>query len=338
MRPNASRIRLPLLALILLLSSAQALADASRRAPWTEDSLRPSLAVTIDDLPVGPPSRHDLDQQTRITERLLAVLRARAVPAIGFVNEARLEREGELDPERVALLRRWLDAGMALGNHGYEHLSLHRVEPEIWIEDALRGDIVTRRLLAERGMTPVWFRHPYLHVGRSAEIQRMTAQALAERGYRIAPVTVDNGEWVYADAYARAWNANDRESMERIGRDYLRYMLEMVVFYENQSLAIVGEPIPQTLLIHANALNADYLGPLLDALSERGYRFVDLEQATKHPAYQRPIHGYTGPGGITWLHRWALTAGVDASVFRGEPEVPDWVDALRHASSVDGAN
>jgi hypothetical protein len=106
-------------------------------------------------------------------------------------------------------------------------------------------------------------------------------------------------------------------------------MLDVVAFYEDQSVQIVGERLPQTLLIHANALNADWLDELLDALAERGYRWVELEQAVAHPAYDQDISGYTGPGGITWLHRWAITQGMDGRIFRGEPTVPDWVNALR---------
>ena len=28
---------------------------------------------------------------------------------------------------------------------------------------------------------------------------------------------------------------------------------------------------------------------------------------------------------MSWVHRWALTAGQRGRVFAGEPEVPDWV-------------
>lgn len=117
--------------------------------------------------------------------------------------------------------------------------------------------------------------------------------------------------------------------MQRIGQDYVRYMLEVVEFYEGQSEQIVGEGIPQTLLIHANALNAHWLDELLDALAGRGYAWVDIKTATRHPAYRRAIHGYTGPAGITWLHRWAMTADMDRGIFRGEPEVPEWLTKLR---------
>ena len=43
---------------------------------------------------------------------------------------------------------------------------------------------------------------------------------------------------------------------------------------------------------------------------------------------QDATYTYVGPGGITWLHRWALTRGVDRSMFAGEPEVPDWVQEI----------
>lgn len=283
------------------------------------------MAITLDDLPVGPPGRHTTAQQEEITAGLLATLAEHDVPVVGFVNEAKLESDGEVDPERVALLERWLDAGQELGNHGHSHLDLHTVDPERWMADVLRGERVTRPLVEGRGGTLRWFRHPFLHTGRSPEVQRRTERFLADHGYRVAPVTVDNGEWIYADAYADAWNRGDGAAMDRLGEDYVRYMLEVVEFYEAQAERIVGGALPHVLLLHAYALNADRLDALLTRLEERGYRWIPLDEALEHPAYDRPTHGYTGPGGITWLHRWAITEGLDPALFRGEPEVPQWV-------------
>jgi hypothetical protein len=98
-------------------------------------------------------------------------------------------------------------------------------------------------------------------------------------------------------------------------------------FYEAQARAIAGREIPHVLLLHANALNAATLDPLLARLRRRGYRFVPLDEAVRDVAY-RMADSYTGPAGITWLHRWALTAQVDRRIFAGEPGVPDWVAQL----------
>ena len=294
---------------------------------------RHTMAITVDDLPVAPPGRHTLEQQERITRRLLEVLETHGAPAVGFVNESKLVADGRVDPDRVALLQRWLDAGQDLGNHGHDHLDLHRVEPERWMADVIRGEQVIRPLVEAAGRELRWFRHPFLHTGRSPRVQRRTAEFLETHGYAIAPVTVDNGEWIYADAYADAFNRGDDETMARLGEDYVRYMLDVVAYYERQSLAITGEPIPQSLLIHAYALNADWLDPLLTSLEDRGTRWITLDEAVEHPAYSRPVNGYTGPGGISWLHRWAITDGVDPATFRGEPEVPGWVRKLSESGS-----
>jgi len=287
------------------------------------------MAVTIDDLPIAQTSWHTPEQMDRITTDLLATLGRHRVPAVGFVNEIKLEREGAVDPFRLGLLERWLRQGLELGNHGYAHLDLHKVPPEEWKADVVRGEPATRQLLEASGGELRYFRHPFLHAGMSVEIQADVAAFLASRGYTVAPVTIDNSEWIYGRAYSHAYNSGDEELMQRIGRDYVRYMLDVVRFYEGQSEAIVGRPIPHVLLVHAYALNADWLDELLTALENREYRWIELGEALEDPVYSRAIDGWTGRGGITWLHRWAITEGVDRSVFQGEPELPAWVEEIR---------
>lgn len=285
--------------------------------------------MTVDDLPVALIERHTMEEQVAITSRLLMTLERHEVPAVGFVNESKLMVDGKLHPGRLGLLEKWIAAGQVLGNHGYAHLDLHRVETDAWLADVLRGEVNIRPLIEKNGGELRWFRHPFLHTGRSAEVQHRTAAFLEDHGYQIAPVTIDNGEWIYGRAYAAAWNRRAGKEMERIGEDYVRYMLEVVDYYENQSREIAGELIPQVLLVHAYALNADWLDTLLEALEKRGYEWIRLEDAVSHPVYERATEGYTGSGGITWLHRWAITAGMDRQIFRGEPEVPGWVEEIR---------
>jgi peptidoglycan/xylan/chitin deacetylase (PgdA/CDA1 family) len=291
--------------------------------------LQRSMAVTVDDLPVAQPSWHTNQQMDRITTDLLAVFAEHGVPAVGFVNEQKLAVEGRIEPFRVEILERWLEAGLELGNHGFAHLDLHRVPPEEWMADVVRGERETRRLVEASGTELRYFRHPFLHAGMSVEIQAETAEFLASRGYTAAPVTIDNSEWIYGRAYAHAYNLNDDQLKNRIGEDYVRYMLEVVEYYEGQSDVIVGRPIPHILLVHAYALNADWLGELLVELEERGYGWISLDEALEDPVYEKPISGWIGMGGITWLHRWAITDAVDPFVFQGEPEPPEWVAEIR---------
>jgi peptidoglycan/xylan/chitin deacetylase (PgdA/CDA1 family) len=280
------------------------------------------IAITFDDLPVVAKVEawHE-----KITADLLAALVKHRVPAIGFVNERKLERDGTVDPRRVALLERWLAAGLELGNHGYAHLDLHAVPLADAENDVLRGEEVTRRLLAASGRVPRWYRHPFLHTGRDAATRASFEAFLAEHGYRVAPVTVDNADYVFASAYEGALKAGDAVTAKRISTEYDGYIERYVAFYEQQSTALLGREIRQVLLLHASALNAAAFDVIAEKLEARGYKFVTLDRALEDPAYAAQKDEYFGSGGITWLHRWALTAGKRGAFFAGEPEVPKWV-------------
>jgi peptidoglycan/xylan/chitin deacetylase (PgdA/CDA1 family) len=282
------------------------------------------VAVTFDDLPGVAQGDQSVARHAEITDGLLRHIREQRVPAIGFVNEEKLLTDGRVDERRVAFLRQWAQAGLELGNHGYSHIDFHTNPVDAYIADVARGDSVTRLVLAEVGKRPQFFRHPFLHTGRTLDDRRRFEASLAERGYRVAPVTIDNHEYLFAAAYDLALADSVRA---RIADEYIRYMEAVTAYYEQQSTALLGREIPQVLLLHANTLNAEHFGRLSQMYARRGYAFVPLERAMQDPAYASE-DTYTGPAGITWLHRWALTQGKRGSFFAGEPEVPDWVRAL----------
>ena len=64
---------------------------------------------------------------------------------------------------------------------------------------------------------------------------------------------------------------------------------------------------------------------LAGMLKQRGYSFVTLDRALQDPAYRKRDE-YYGAGGISWLHRWALTEGKRGAFFAGEPVVPAWIE------------
>jgi peptidoglycan/xylan/chitin deacetylase (PgdA/CDA1 family) len=279
------------------------------------------IAVTFDDLPLGRSSA-PVALQESVTVALLDAITRQKVPAIGFVNEAKLlDSAGGLDLRRARLLEAWLSAGLELGNHTFSHPDLHSTTLAEFERDVLRGEAVIRPLLAGVGRVPRFFRHPFLHTGRSVAVRDSLETFLAEHGYRVAPVTIDNGDYLFARAFDLARDRRDAREAERIAAEYLSYMQQVTAFYEQQSLAILGREIPQVLLLHASALNAATFDGLMILLRDRGYRAVPLDVALADPAYRSP-DSYTGPAGISWLHRWALTRGMPGSTFAGEPEVP----------------
>jgi peptidoglycan/xylan/chitin deacetylase (PgdA/CDA1 family) len=282
------------------------------------------VAVTIDDLPTISVLGNDLEAAQHTTTALLAALARNQMPAIGFVNEAKLRTDGQVDRRRVALLRQWLDAGFELGNHTFSHVDFHSTPLDAYERQVLDGEKITSQLLRERGKRIRYFRHPFLHAGRSATERLQFETFLKRHGYTIAPITIDNYDYVFAAAYDHAGARHDARVQEHISDAYISYMEAVTAYYEQQSVAIVGREVRQSLLIHANALNAATLDRLALMFRARGYRFISLDRALEDAAY-RHRDEYYGPAGITWLHRWAITDG-KRGIFAGEPPVPEWIE------------
>lgn len=280
-----------------------------------------AVAITFDDLPFASAPTKDDAYLEKMTARLLHSLQANQVPAVGFVNEMKLYREGALDPIRVDMLRSWIRAGFELGNHTYSHPSLNRVPLEAFEADLLRGETVIRPLMQRSGKILRWFRHPFLHQGTTPEVRTAFRDFLAAHGYVVAPVTVNNSEWVFAAAYARAQADGDEAAARRIGAAYVPYMEAVFAQAEQLALDLFGRPIRHVLVLHANSLNADYFDALAAMLRQRGYRFITLDDALQDSAYASPL-GITGIEGESWLDNWSRQAGLRPSP---PPPVPGFV-------------
>jgi peptidoglycan/xylan/chitin deacetylase (PgdA/CDA1 family) len=310
-----------IVALVAVFALAMAAARTLAQAPPNPAR---EMAVTFDDLPgVVAPGEGTVELRA-LTEKLVEAIVSERIPAVGFVNEGKLAPNGSRDPERVALLARWVSANLELGNHTYSHLDLHRVPLERFEEDLVAGEEVTKSLLSPRNRRLRYFRHPYLHTGRSLETRKSFDEFLAARGYRVAPVTLDNSDWIFARAYALAKQRGDRGAIQRVAAAYVPYMLAKIEYFERQSVRLFSREIRQILLVHANALNADHFSEFVARLRDRGYAFCSLDRALEDPAYGS-ADAFTGAGGITWLHRWALTSGGRQAVLPGDPSTPRFV-------------
>ena len=288
----------------------------------TQTSPKPDrqVAVTIDDLPGGMADRLPAADVTAMTARLLTTLRDQKVPVVGFVNEKKLYKPGEVD-ERIKALKMWLDYGFELGNHTFSHASLNQVGLKAWEDDVIQGESVTRMLLAEHKTKLRYFRHPYLDTGRDLATRREAEKFLVERGYRIAPITLDGWDWMFAGVYEDAKKRNDTVLQQQIVKEYLAYHDAVFAYFEQLSAKIVGYEPKQILLLHASNLEADHIGELLDVLRKRGYRFITLGDALSDPAYSLP-DTYVGEEGTGWIDHWAISQG---KIPQGGPVFPQWV-------------
>ena len=292
-------------------------ASSPAQAPKQPDR---QVAVTIDDLPAGMSDRLSASAITAMTAKLLGTLRDQKIPVVGFVNEKKLFKFGEVD-ERIKALQMWLDYGFDLGNHTYSHTSLNQAGLKAWEDDVIQGENITKLLLGQRNRRLRYFRHPYLDAGRDLQTRRQAEAFLVERGYRIAPITLDGWDWMYAGVYEEAKNRGDAALQQDLVKSYLTYHDAVFAYTEKLAVQTIGYEPKEILLLHASQLEADHIGELMDVLRKRGYRFITLEEALGDSAYSLPDM-YVGEEGTGWLDHWAITMGKPP---RGAPVFPQWV-------------
>jgi peptidoglycan/xylan/chitin deacetylase (PgdA/CDA1 family) len=312
---------LALVATLTLSSPPQVAGQISRAIPPARE-----IAITFDDLPAVSVAKGDPLALAAFTDRLLENFKYPAVPVVGFVNEGKLTVPGEAlegQEARIALLKKWVGAGLELGNHTYSHRSLNDLPIEEFEADLVRGEPATAALLGTVQKSLRYFRHPFLQVGLDLNKRRAFEAWLDARGYTIAPVTIDNDDYIFAAVYAGALKAGDTALAGKTAASYLAYMDAVFDFNEALSQALFARPIRHILLLHANELNADHVGKLFDRLRARGYAFVPLSRALEDPAYGS-ADNYVGRWGISWMHHWEQAMGRPRS---GSPDPPPWVGA-----------
>jgi peptidoglycan/xylan/chitin deacetylase (PgdA/CDA1 family) len=308
---------------ILSIIAALALAPVALETQ-TPDARR--VAITIDDCPVVN-EMTDLGNFQRITNGLVGSFQVEKVPVTTFINERQLNVLGQRDA-RAAVLDQWLNAGFELGNHTYSHKSASNVPVDQFQDDIVKGEVITRAILEQRGRQLVWLRYPYLHSGATAETHQAIVDFLDQRKYRVAPVTVDYADYTFAGAYVRELRRGNVEVAEKIKQAYLDQVDVGFNYAERSSLEMFGREISQILLIHCNELNSVTLRESIARMRKRGYTFISLDEAMQDPAYERP-DTFAGSGG-SWLSRSATVMGkrLTPETSATRPVVPKWITDL----------
>lgn len=286
------------------------------------------VCFSYDDLPVVSYGISDSVYQLQLTDKLITSLNRHHIQAIGFVNEKKLyNKDGMIIPFQVAILKNWANHGLDLGAHTYSHPDYNNVSCTFFTNDIIKGEPVTRSILDEKGQSLKYFRHPFLHVGSSKEKADSLDAFLKKRGYTVAPVTIDNDDYLFAVAYKRASVKNDTAILQQIRTDFVNYIEKKIFYYEQQSMALFGRNISQILLLHSSLLNADCVDMLATMFEKNQYEFISMEKALQDEAYQTPVTVFSN-WGISWIDRWALSQGKKGDFFRDEPVTPDYIKKM----------
>lgn len=240
----------------------------------------PRIAITFDDLPAHGPLPSG-ETRVEIASKILNALRdAHVPPTYGFVNGELIEKH----PEDVAVLREWRAAGNPLGNHTWSHMNLDEHSLSEFEQDVTRDEPVLAKWMPDEDWR--WFRFPFLAEGNKSAKQADFRAFLAQRGYKIAAVTMSFGDYLWNEPYARCKAKDDAAAIESLEASYLASAEETVAYDRQISHALYGRDIPYVLLMHVGAFDAEMLPRLLRLYRDDGFEFVILSEAERDQFYR----------------------------------------------------
>ncbi len=246
------------------------------------------FAITMDDVDwaaIPEPYREPANE---------CILRALKKKAALFVVGKNVDSE-----HGHAIVQSWSGRGHLIANHTWSHRVFgNAMEPAAFAEDMLRCDRLVR---AFPGFQP-FFRFPALKEGGTRERRDWMRAFLRGHGYRNGAVTIDASDWYY-DQRLRAHLKEDRQfDVNRFRKPYLDHIQGRARYYGDLARQVLGHPVPHTLLIHFNLLNALFLPDLLKMFERNGWQLIDVDVAYADKVFERQPD--TVPAGESLI--WAL--------------------------------
>ena len=237
------------------------------------------VAFTFDDLPAhGPLPPHMARPQ--VVKSIVATLKRENMPPVyGFVNGFRVAKY----PYQIHILQAWRAAGNPLGNHTWSHPEFDKLTVAQYEANIERNEPLLRKLAPASEWH--WFRFPFLEEGNTVEKREELRAWLAQRGYRIAEVSMDFQDYNWNDTYARCAVKHDDAAIGSLHDSYLAAADESIQVYRQIAHILYQRDVPYVLLLHVGAFDARMLPELIGLFRSRGFAFVTLEQAMADPIY-----------------------------------------------------
>lgn len=258
------------LALCACVSFAQTAAPAS--APL-------QVAFTFDDLPAHGPLPPGMPRPAVVHSILGTLKREKMPPVYGFVNGFRVAQY----PYQIHILQAWRAAGNPVGNHTWSHPEFDKLTVAEYEANIVRNEPLLGKLAPASEWH--WFRFPYLEEGNTVEKREELRAWLAQRGYRIAEVSMDFQDYNWNDAYARCAVKRDHAAIQQLHDSYLAAADESIRVYRGIAQQLYQRDVPYVLLLHVGAFDARMLPELIALFRARGFSFVTLQQAMADPIY-----------------------------------------------------
>jgi peptidoglycan/xylan/chitin deacetylase (PgdA/CDA1 family) len=265
------------LAVIILLSFGSSIGAAKSVALTFDDGLNPAETANAESW----------------NDQIIRSLRAAGVEATVFPS---LKHTGG-DAGR-ALIRKWSDAGHAVGNHTSRHRSFG--SPRVTL-DEFTADVLEAE--AAFGSLPTWkrmLRFPFLKEGDTAEKRDGMRAWMREHSYDAAPVSIDTSDWYFNQVFLKLTHERNEAQLRKLRALYVRHIVDRANYYDDLARKYVGRSPKHVLLLHVNAINAAWLPDVIKGLKARGWSIIDSSDAFADPMYRAATPALPAGESIVW--------------------------------------
>src|SRR5262249_29975337 len=129
------------------------------------------------------------------------------------------------------------------------------------------------------------FRFPYFKEGDTAEKRDGMRAFLKKHAYHIGRATIDASDWAIDNRMTKRVEMQPGANLKGYRDFFLQHIWERAQFYQSLAVRLLQHPVRHTLLLHHKALNAHFLGDLIEMFRQKGWKPVDAEYAYLDPIY-----------------------------------------------------
>ena len=250
----------------------------------------PQFSITMDDFNWSNAVKLTAVERN---QSILETLRTNSIKAALFVIGRNIE-----SAEGKELLSAWDKAGHLIGNHTYSHRNF--ASPSTNVEEYFNDILKAEALLKDFSRFQKYFRFPMLKEGDSAAKRDAMRSFLAQHGYRIGYVTIDNSDWVVDQRLTTRLKENPSADLKPYRDFYLEHMRARAEYYDSLAQRVLGRPVKHTVLVHFNLLNGLFLNDLIAMLKAKGWQPIDAEEAFRDPVFSAQPKVVPAGESIVW--------------------------------------
>ena len=275
----------------------------------------PQFSITMDDF--------NWQNAVKLTgaernESILNTLQKNSIKAALFVIGRNIDSD-----EGKQLLSPWDKAGHLIGNHTYSHRSYSA--PETVVADYLQDILRAEELLKPFPHFQKYFRFPALREGETAAKRDAMRAFLAEHGYRIGHVTIDNSDWAIDQRLTTRLKKDPGADVKPYRDFYLEHMWARAEYYDTLARRVLNRPVKHTVLVHFNLLNGLFLNDVIAMLKSKGWQPIDADEAFTDPVFSAMPKVLPAGQSIVWS--LAKEKGTIAKSLRYPAEDGDYENA-----------